>query len=80
MHAKAYSSPTLRLSLRLRRLRLFFIHFQRILPFFFHFLGREPKGFTQKIQNLDNKNILYIFKRMIVKPAKNIFYIFYRCL
>jgi hypothetical protein len=37
-----YSSPTLRFSLRLSRLRLFLSHFQRMRPFFFHFLGLDP--------------------------------------
>jgi len=37
-----YSSPTLRLSLRFSRLRLFLSHFQRMRPFFFHFLGLDP--------------------------------------
>ena len=37
-----YSSPTLRFSLRFRRLRLFLSHFQRMRPFFFHFLGLDP--------------------------------------
>jgi hypothetical protein len=41
-HGKAYSSPTLRFSLRFSRLRLFFSHFQRMRPFFFHFLGLDP--------------------------------------
>ncbi|MFA6328086.1 MAG: hypothetical protein WCY41_01435 [Candidatus Micrarchaeia archaeon] len=39
---KPYSSPTLRLSLRFSRLRLFLSHFQRMRPFFFHFLGLDP--------------------------------------
>jgi len=37
-----YSSPTLRFSLRLSRLRLFLSHFQRMRPFFFHFRGLDP--------------------------------------